>query len=540
MKLDSVYKIVDEGVAKNKIKGIDFVAYHGSHEPNMKPMKGRALFLTDSFELAEQFAKGEIYGDGLYDGETATVFTFKGHFNNPYYMTHEEYDEEGQDSNIDYKKWVKMGVDGIVLLPEDEWETTYYIVIDLSTIKLTDKKVFDDEELDESVIPEQVPEKLYHATFSKLLRKIKRCGYLGKSPYKLWSDSNNKYVYLATDPDEAYSYAETALDDCDNERLYDMLEDDDIVILEIDTRYLDKNKLFKDENVVDGETTYQYEGIINCQIMKIYKPTLDESIVYGEMNDDEMMVILHNPTRKELKDNNLDDECRIIRDGNGGYYFASSVWTHEQIENKLKSKNLPYEETMGEFYYYQDNLFATRDDWNTDEEYNEYKQDWYKTLKSSSYIVKNFGNFNVEIFGNEKLRESVFWKGERINNYEQYHYPLPEDNKGYDPEDEMIVWKNPSAEWMKYQIDSGKYFRFTYITTEDTLFVWYGDDAFHTDTMDIAGVDGDVVGTMSKGNIDYWPDDDDSPALGDRLFREKRAKFLDTIYPNGYETGVQY
>ena len=117
---------------------------------------------------------------------------------------------------------------------------------------------------------------------------------------------------------------------------------------------------------------------------------------------------------------------------------------------------------------------------------------------------------------------------------------MPEDNKGYDPEDEMIVWKNPSAEWMKYQIDSGKYFRFTYITTEDTLFVWYGDDAFHTDTMDIAGVDGDVVGTMSKGNIDYWPDDDDSPALGDRLFREKRAKFLDTIYPNGYETGVQY
>ena len=134
------------------------------------------------------------------------------------------------------------------------------------------------DELYEAVTPEQVPEKLYHATFSKLLRKIKKCGYLGNSPYKLWSDSNNKYVYLATDPDEAYSYAETALDDCDNERLYDMLEDDDIVILEIDTKYLDKNKLFRDENVVDGETTYQYEGIINCQIMKIYKPTLNESI----------------------------------------------------------------------------------------------------------------------------------------------------------------------------------------------------------------------------------------------------------------------
>lgn len=133
------------------------------------------------------------------------------------------------------------------------------------------------ESLNESVISEQVPEKLYYATFSKLLRKIKKCGYLGNSPYKL-SDSNNKYVYLSTDPDKAYSYAETALDDYDNERLYDMLKDDDIVILEIDTKYLDKNKLFRDENVVDGETTYQYKGIINCQIMKIYKPTLDESV----------------------------------------------------------------------------------------------------------------------------------------------------------------------------------------------------------------------------------------------------------------------
>lgn len=112
--------------------------------------------------------------------------------------------------------------------------------------------------------------KLYHATFSKLLRKIKKVGYLGNSPYKLWSDSDNRYVYLASDPDEAYSYAETALDEIDNERLYNMLEDDEIVILETDTKFLDKSKLFKDKNVIDGETTYQYEGIINCQCLKIF------------------------------------------------------------------------------------------------------------------------------------------------------------------------------------------------------------------------------------------------------------------------------
>ena len=134
-------------------KGIDFVAYHGSHQPDMIPAKDRALYLTDDKELAEQFAKGEVYGDGLYDGEVATVFTFKGHFNKPYYMTHEEYDNEGQDDELDYQKWVNMGVDGIVLLPDEESSATYYIVIDLSTIKLIDKKVFEDKViLDEELI----------------------------------------------------------------------------------------------------------------------------------------------------------------------------------------------------------------------------------------------------------------------------------------------------------------------------------------------------------------------------------------------------
>ena len=95
----------------------------------------------------------------------------------------------------------------------------------------------------------------------------------------MWSDSDNRYVYLASDPDEAYSYAETALDEIDNEKLYDMLENDEIVVLETDTKYLDKNKLFKDKNVIDGETTYQYEGIINCQNLRIYNYQMDESLV---------------------------------------------------------------------------------------------------------------------------------------------------------------------------------------------------------------------------------------------------------------------
>lgn len=179
---------------------------------------------------------------------------------------------------------------------------------------------------------------------------------------------------------------------------------------------------------------------------------IDESIAYAEMNDDEMMVILHNPSRKELRDNGLDDECRIVNDGNGGYYFASSQWTHEQIENKLKSKNLPYEETMGEFYYYQDNLFATRDDWDTEEEYQEYKNDWYKSLKSMPYIVKNFGNFKVEIFNGEYLTEEIIHAEK--SNYDDYM---------------AVVLKNPTKRELK---DNGLY-RSRFICFEDGTWLFF-------------------------------------------------------------------
>lgn len=174
---------------------------------------------------------------------------------------------------------------------------------------------------------------------------------------------------------------------------------------------------------------------------------LNESIAYAEMNDDDMVVILHNPTRKELKDNNLDDECRLVYDGNNGYYFASSEWTHEQIEQKLQAKNLPYAETSGEFYYYQDNLFTTRDDWSSEEEYQEYKNDWYQSLKSMPYIVKNFGNFKVEIFKGEYLSEEYeglnriagFYWFDRHNWLEDGHFQLlkrkPIGVEELDPED---------------------------------------------------------------------------------------------------------
>ena len=70
--------------------------------------------------------------------------------------------------------------------------------------------------------------KLYHATFKDLLPLIKKNG-LGNSPYKNWNDSDNKFVYLASDPYEAESYCEAT----EEENYY---VDSDIIIFEIDTK----------------------------------------------------------------------------------------------------------------------------------------------------------------------------------------------------------------------------------------------------------------------------------------------------------------
>lgn len=127
-------------------KPVSFIAYHGSVEDNLELEPNKAFYLCASYKLAKEFAYREVYRDGLYEGDVPMIYKFKGTFKNPYYMTEEEYDDEGQDSNIDFQKWVDMGVDGIVI-PNRQ---TYYVVIDPSTIRLIGKKYlpFDEESLE--------------------------------------------------------------------------------------------------------------------------------------------------------------------------------------------------------------------------------------------------------------------------------------------------------------------------------------------------------------------------------------------------------
>ena len=108
-------------------------------------------------------------------------------------------------------------------------------------------------------------EYLYHATYKPLLDSIKEHG-LGNTDITFWDDSQPGVVYLAIDPDIAQSYAETN-ENCDEDWL------DQIVVLKIATKDLDRDKLQIDSNVRvedDQATTFEYHGVIpfdKCEIV---------------------------------------------------------------------------------------------------------------------------------------------------------------------------------------------------------------------------------------------------------------------------------
>lgn len=105
--------------------------------------------------------------------------------------------------------------------------------------------------------------KLYHATYRPRLKNILQFG-LGAKGRRNWEDSRKGVVYLANDPYIAESYAEEA-------ELAPESYIDQIVILEVDSDDLDPDLLFNDENVIDGNSTYEYHGIILPEYLKLLK-----------------------------------------------------------------------------------------------------------------------------------------------------------------------------------------------------------------------------------------------------------------------------
>lgn len=127
---------------------------------------------------------------------------------------------------------------------------------------------------------------------------------------------------------------------------------------------------------------------------------LNESIAYAEMNDDDMMVILHNPTRKELQDNGM-IECRIVKDWNDNFYFANSYeMIHTDIVDKLESENITSVET-NLFYDTNSNTFYYNVGHLTDDEIEKYSEREEKYLRQSIYISKTFKDFHFKIIFGE-------------------------------------------------------------------------------------------------------------------------------------------
>ena len=89
-------------------------------------------------------------------------------------------------------------------------------------------------------------------------------GLGGNNINKNWSDSKDNTVYLSSDPLEALAYAETS------ELLDDDTMFDEIIIIQINTKFIDKNKLISDTNIKnDDHNSYEYNGIIPPQYLKI-------------------------------------------------------------------------------------------------------------------------------------------------------------------------------------------------------------------------------------------------------------------------------
>jgi len=102
---------------------------------------------------------------------------------------------------------------------------------------------------------------LYHATYLRHLPSIFSRGLGGEVVHRNWTDSVAGVVCLAATAEVAESYAETA-------ELADESDIDSVVLLRIDCRFLDDDKMSSDRNVLDGGDTFEYNGVIPSVALK--------------------------------------------------------------------------------------------------------------------------------------------------------------------------------------------------------------------------------------------------------------------------------
>jgi len=107
-----------------------------------------------------------------------------------------------------------------------------------------------------------IPSILYHSTFKNNIESIKQRGLVPSFDgiVKCWPECKNG-VYLHSDPDVAYSYAEIADNPNIPEEWFEA--ENNIVILEINTTTLNKNLFEIDPNLPSEQIgSYLYNGTI--------------------------------------------------------------------------------------------------------------------------------------------------------------------------------------------------------------------------------------------------------------------------------------
>lgn len=164
--------------------------------------------------------------------------------------------------------------------------------------------------------------------------------------------------------------------------------------------YNENNKLDKKDHMkVDMTLSVGHSYVFN------ESEQVNESIAYAEMNDDEMMVILHNPTRRELRDNGLERSRFICFEDGTWLFFDSMQWIHAHIWDKYKDKfngsnNMGFYDLSNNEFIFIESLDYDEDEEGYEEEVSYYENKCKKWLLTKPYIRETFGlNPNVTVYG---------------------------------------------------------------------------------------------------------------------------------------------
>ena len=203
-----------------------------------------------------------------------------------------------------------------------------------------------------------------------------------------------------------------------------------------------------------------YYNDIN-EILRIAGVKLNESIVYASKND-LSDVVLMNPTRKELKDNNL-TLCRCIEDSEGNWYFADMEnMLHAYIVSELKDEaSFPlfdgndcygiayYDAESNEFWYNLNDYM--------------YKKECIEQYNNSEYLRTTFPN--ARVIPNP-------WNNQMYD--ELYDEDNDEDlNESYGRMDRPFIWNDPTySQFHRILRDNTTYGKLSAIIDNGHIYCW--------------------------------------------------------------------